>query len=119
MLELGGTPPGWDTKWRANGKLRLTDPGVELHESFCWMLYIAVQFDQLNLASLASAELMMRELMMIEERRRDCFVGKDHGWSSVSSERSLFWDCSSSRPSCALTDSSLSLWVPRCERKLQ
>ena len=38
MLENGGTPTGWHSKWRADGKLQSSDPGVIVHEEFCRMI---------------------------------------------------------------------------------
>ena len=87
MLENGGTPTGWHSKWRADGKLQSSDPGVIVHEEFCRMIQTQMCYDQANSANLASSEQMMRQLMLIEEKFKDRFVG--NGSHELSEEAHL------------------------------
>eukprot|EP00973_Karenia_brevis_P003209 442771-Karenia_brevis.AAC.1 len=67
MAENGGTPLGWHAKWRADGKLQATDAGVSTHELACKMLQTMCCYDQLDVGNLASAEIMARQLQIVEE----------------------------------------------------
>ena len=90
MVEFGGSAMGWDTKWRSDGRLQFTDPGVELHESLCRMIHYGITFDGLNGSSLVSFELMMRELMVVEERHKERFSAPNVATNSIAAERALF-----------------------------
>ena len=87
MLENGGTPCGWRTKWRADMKLQIQDGGVEFHESACRMLQVGSSYDQLNLGNVAMAEMLMREVMCTEEKYKDRAGGVKDGSLT---EKSLF-----------------------------
>ena len=93
---------GWDTKWRSDGRLQFTDHGVEQHESLCRTIHLGLGFDGLNAASLASFELSMRELMMIEERHKERFAIQNNNANALASERSLFLGLSQRANLCIL-----------------
>jgi hypothetical protein len=86
MKENGPTPTAWHTKWKSEGKLQNSDPGVEMHQVGCQILQHFACFDQLNLPQLAGAELLVRQIQMAEERHKDRFTGK----SDFMEERHLF-----------------------------
>ena len=75
MLEHGGTPRGWHARWKADGKLQPHDSGVAIHEACCLMLESAVCFDQLNAPNLATIELMVRQIQIVEEKWKERFAG--------------------------------------------
>ena len=85
MLSNGGTPRGWHTKWRSEGRLLATDGGVQTHDGACQLLEVMCCYDQLNVGNLACAELVCRQLQLTEERWRERFTSAD----SADSESNL------------------------------
>eukprot|EP00973_Karenia_brevis_P088537 12275871-Karenia_brevis.AAC.1 len=79
MLENGGSPLAWHSKWRADAKLQPSDAGVSTHELSCKLLQTMVCYDQLDIGNLAAAEIIARQLQIVEEKWKDRFTGKDDG----------------------------------------
>ena len=113
MLENGGTPIGSHSKWGADGKLQSSDPGVIVHEEFCRMIQTQMCYDQANSANLASSEQMMRQLMLIEEKFKDRFVGNS---SQELSEEAHLYGGHTQRANVCVSP-SLSEWVAEEVRK--
>ena len=75
MLQHGGTPTGWHTKWRTLAKLTETDAGVQLHDSACKTIEILMTFDQPQCGASAAAEFQARQVQLVEEKWKDRFLG--------------------------------------------
>ncbi|CAE8674030.1 unnamed protein product [Polarella glacialis] len=88
ILENGPTPNAWHGKWRSECKLQNTDPGVELHEVSLRVIHHWISYDHCNLGNLASAELLIRQVQMVEEKHKDKIGGGRPG--DLSDERHLF-----------------------------
>ena len=73
MCNQAGTPTGWHTKWRSDGKLDASSHIVAFHGVCCQMVETMMSFDQVNGPNLATAELLMRQIMLAEERLKDKF----------------------------------------------
>lgn len=71
VLEHGGTLLSHHARWKTEAKLQATDYGVQQHELLCRILTSMLQYDQLDLCNLASAELAFRELQLIEQKHYD------------------------------------------------
>ena len=74
MLLHGGTPTGWHTKWVSDQRLDPVHPNVLTHETMCRAVEALGCYDQSNAPNMASAELMMRQVGLCEERER---IAKD------------------------------------------
>ena len=74
MTNQAGTPTGWHTKWRSDGKLDPSSHLVAFHAVSCQMVETMLCFDQLNGSNLATGELIMRQIMLTEERLKDKFA---------------------------------------------
>eukprot|EP00973_Karenia_brevis_P016935 2321986-Karenia_brevis.AAC.1 len=66
MHQNGLTLLGHHAKWRADTKLQSSDPNVRQHESWCRVLQLRMCYDQLDVSNLASAELISRQIQLIE-----------------------------------------------------
>jgi hypothetical protein len=86
MIKQANSFTAWDSKWRTEMKLQLQDAQVELHQSLCKIMETGLIYDQLNMGNIAMGEMMMRELMVIEERYKDRAL--NHQKDNV--ERALF-----------------------------
>ena len=75
MLQHGGTPTGWHTKWRTLAKLTETDAGVQLHDTACKTIEILMTFDQQQGGASAAAEFQARQVQLVEEKWKDRFMG--------------------------------------------
>ena len=64
----GTTPLGWHSQWKASGRLQDHEANVQQHESACRVLETSLCYDQINIATLASFELISRQLQIAEER---------------------------------------------------
>ncbi|CAK0911882.1 unnamed protein product, partial [Prorocentrum cordatum] len=71
MEAHGGTPTGRHSRWLSETRLQGTEPGVDEHERACRTLERMVIYDQLNVANLASGEMLARSVQLQEERYRD------------------------------------------------
>eukprot|EP00959_Pyramimonas_sp_CCMP1952_P069550 1451707-Pyramimonas_sp.AAC.1 len=71
MEALGGTPTGRHSRWLSETRLQGHEPGVDEHERACRTLERMVIYDQLNVANLASGEMLARTVQLQEERYRD------------------------------------------------
>ena len=80
MMESGGTPVGHHQRWRVNCKLQVHDSGVAEHETYCKVLQTMLTYDQLDVSNLAAAEVIARQIQLIEERYENKLVDVDkHG----------------------------------------
>ncbi|CAK0851426.1 unnamed protein product [Prorocentrum cordatum] len=71
MEAHGGTPTGRHSRWLSETRLQGHEPGVDEHERACRTLERMVIYDQLNVANLASGEMLARTVQLQEERYRD------------------------------------------------
>ncbi|CAK0810486.1 unnamed protein product, partial [Prorocentrum cordatum] len=70
MEAHGGTPTGRHSRWLAETRSQGLEPGVDEHERACRTLERMVIYDQLNVANLASGEMLARAVQLQEERYR-------------------------------------------------
>ena len=77
MLENGGTPKGWHSKWKSECRLQPTDGGVAMHDAACSFLELGLCYDQLQLGNCAFAEQVCRQLQMVEERWKERMAPSD------------------------------------------
>ena len=71
----GGSPTAWHQRWMLLVKLQPTDPYAMFHETLLRILEFMVQYDQLGVCALASAEYIMRQVQLIEERYKEKVIG--------------------------------------------
>jgi hypothetical protein len=108
MTNQAGTPTGWHTKWRGDGELDPSSHLVVFHAVSCQMVETMFCFDQLNGCNLASGELIMRQIMLTEERLKDKFsTGAPDGFD----EHRLYTDQKHRFALCI--DPALSEWVAK------
>eukprot|EP00973_Karenia_brevis_P009233 1252960-Karenia_brevis.AAC.1 len=60
-------------KWKWNGKLQSSGSNVRTHLTLCMYLYTLASYDQVDLTNLAGAELIARQLQLIEQKMSDRF----------------------------------------------
>ena len=77
MLNRSGSPTLWHQTWRQLGKLNDNDYQVVFHDALCRIVETAACYDQVNLPTLASMELVYRQIQCIEERLKDKFMSSD------------------------------------------
>ena len=77
MLNRAGSPMLWHQTWVTLGKLNNNDHQVIFHEALCRMIETAACYDQINLPTLASMELLVRQIQCIEERQKEKFATAD------------------------------------------
>jgi hypothetical protein len=82
MLNRSGSPMLWHQTWVTLGKLNNNDHQVIFHEALCRMVETAACYDQINLPTLASMELLVRQIQCIEERQKDKFTAADFSGST-------------------------------------
>jgi len=85
-----GGPVAWHYRWMAMTKLSVTDAGVMTHETCCRALEVMACFDQLNVASLASAELLCRQVQLTEERWRYRVPGASGDQASIVQDAHIY-----------------------------
>ena len=85
MGEHGGTPVGWHNRWAANHRLVSADNSVDVHETACRFLQALVCRDGVNAPNVEGAEIVARQLQLVEERHRDRVVGGKGGDQSLGS----------------------------------
>ena len=68
MRKNAGDPLAWHLKWKAEARLRDSDPICQQHEMNCRLLDMASCDDELNTSELASFEFESRPTQLIEER---------------------------------------------------
>ncbi|CAK0804096.1 unnamed protein product, partial [Prorocentrum cordatum] len=71
MEAHGGTPTGRHSRWLSETRFAGHEPGVDEHERVCRILERKVVHDPLNVANLASGEMLARAAQLQEERYRD------------------------------------------------
>ena len=69
-------------------KLQANDPFVIVHDNMLKLLDIMVTYDQLAVTALASAEYIVRQIQMVEERYKDKVFG--HAGEQHTLETNLF-----------------------------
>ena len=95
MAEHSGTPISWHTKWFHECKLGSGHASVVAHESACRTLHVLVCFDQIDASNSAAAEIIARQIQLIEEKHRD--LGNKTGEASVSFDAHLYMGTSTAR----------------------
>lgn len=84
MLNRSGSPTAWHQQWVSLGKLNHSDPLVLAHEFACRALESGACYDQMNLGSLASFEVLARQLQNAEDLLADKFTdSRDDHYSDV------------------------------------
>ncbi|CAK0821973.1 unnamed protein product, partial [Prorocentrum cordatum] len=68
MSTMAGTPTAWHQRWLTSMALPGEDEHAKLHETLCRVLDLAVVYDQLQIAEMASFEIIARQLQLLEER---------------------------------------------------
>jgi hypothetical protein len=68
IVNRAGTPLGWHAQWKAAGRLQDNEPNVIAHESACRVLECGLCYDQFDICSSASFELIARQLQICEDR---------------------------------------------------
>ncbi|CAK0880338.1 unnamed protein product, partial [Prorocentrum cordatum] len=68
MSTMAGTPTAWHQRWLTSMALADDDEHAKLHETLCRVLDLAVVYDQLQVAAMASFEIDARQLQLLEER---------------------------------------------------
>ena len=71
MAEHGGSPTGWHQRWLVNHRLQAHEYGVDWHEACCQILQAMCCADQLQSPNLEAAELVCRQVQLLEERHRE------------------------------------------------
>eukprot|EP00969_Alexandrium_andersonii_P156919 6936517-Alexandrium_andersonii.AAC.1 len=71
MPERAGTPTAWHQRWLTLTRLPAHEGAAQSHGEWCRLLEVMAQYDQLQCAALASAELACRQLQLLEERYKD------------------------------------------------
>ena len=69
MIEQAGNPTAWHSKWKGLAGVKDTDGCCIAHATACHTLELLARFDQLNIPNIAAAELLSRQIQLIEERR--------------------------------------------------
>ena len=69
------TPMAWFTKFRADAQVSFMDEGIEELERNCRLLETAVVYDQLNVADLASFEMLARSIQVTAYSFSERFEG--------------------------------------------
>eukprot|EP00971_Amphidinium_carterae_P308469 6129877-Amphidinium_carterae.2 len=75
LRDSGPTPSAWHAKWMSMCRLQASDAAVASHEASCKALEVMMCYDQLNPGALATAELLVRQIQMAEERWKDRMAG--------------------------------------------
>jgi len=85
IKDKAGTPTAWHVRWVAVCRLQPSAAGFALHELACKMLELMVCYNQLQIVSVASAELPTRPVQDIEQHWKDRVVGNmsDHAHQSA------------------------------------
>lgn len=112
MLHQSGTPLGWHSKWKSDGKLQASEHLVIVHEQYCKFIQTMICYDQLNGANCACGELIMRQLMLVEERLKDRFTSA----SSDAADEAHLFGADLSRANLCIAP-ALSEWVAEEVRK--
>ncbi|CAK0880027.1 unnamed protein product, partial [Prorocentrum cordatum] len=68
MSTMAGTPTAWHQRWLTSMALPDEDEHAKLHETLCHVLDLAIVYDQLQIAEMASFEIIARQLQLLEER---------------------------------------------------
>ncbi|CAK0848746.1 unnamed protein product, partial [Prorocentrum cordatum] len=79
MEAHGGTPTGRHSRWLSETRLQGTEPGVDEHERACRTLERMVIYDQLNVANLASGEMLARSERDLARKKKGTRGDKGSG----------------------------------------
>ena len=79
MIEQAGKPTAWHSKWKLLAGVKDTDECCIAHATACRTLELLARFDQLNIPNIAAAELLSRQIQLIEERRREEVLRDESG----------------------------------------
>ena len=75
MRDRAGIPTAHRTRWRTMCRLQPQDAGVSLHECACRCLELLVTYDQVDVTNIAGAEILSRQVQLVEEKWKDCVFG--------------------------------------------
>jgi hypothetical protein len=99
MLARAGSPTGWHQMWVSLGKLNPQDHHVMYHGDLCRIIEVAVCYDQLDAPSLASLELLFRQIQVCEDALKHKFANSA-GSSDSTFDRHLMAGTSSNSSLC-------------------
>lgn len=77
ITEIAATPLGHHEWWKSSRRRLATDQVVGQHETWCKVLQTMLVYDQLDVSNLASAELIARQIQLLE----------DHDWRVLRGQR--------------------------------
>eukprot|EP00973_Karenia_brevis_P081915 11357407-Karenia_brevis.AAC.1 len=83
-MENANTPLAHHQKWRSDCKLPLNDNGVIQHEAWCRVLHTLLVYDQIDVHNVAGAELVARQIQLIEHKYADRLPAASEGSDSNS-----------------------------------
>ena len=87
MGEQSNLPMAHHVKFMSHFKLGSGDPVGLAHESYCRIMQAMVSYDCLDISNLASAELVARQLQLLEEKQQQLC---DNDKSGAAEEAALF-----------------------------
>jgi hypothetical protein len=108
LSEGSSTPLNHHAKFIAFFKLSPGDPVALQHEAWCKVLQTMVCYDQLDVHNLASAELVCRQLQLLEDRHS---MVSDKGEAAAASEESSLYMGTSTAHGAVLVAPELKSWI--------
>ena len=75
MCDRAETPTAHHTRWRTMCRLQPQDAGVSLHECARRCLELLVTYDQVDVTNIAGAEILSRQVQLVEEKWKDRVAG--------------------------------------------
>eukprot|EP00973_Karenia_brevis_P021666 2980261-Karenia_brevis.AAC.2 len=112
-MENANNPLAHHQKWRSDCKLPLGDGGVIQHEAWCRVLYTLLTYDQVDIHNLAGAELVARQIQLLEHKYSDRMPGAS---DSADSNSLLFAGSLGTRGNVCVSP-LLSEWIAEESRK--
>ena len=106
IVEHGGSPIAHSQAWRTACKLQPSDKPAQDHEMLCRILQTMVVYDQLDVANIAAAELVVRGIQRIEEQHKMKLVAAEDA-----GEASLFLGSSGGSRVGTVISPKLSEWI--------
>lgn len=108
LAEGGHTPIAHHARFVSFFRLSVSDPIAMQHEAWSKVLQTMVCYDQVDVLNLASAELVCRQLQLIEDRM---FQSSDNGASSAAAEESSLYMGTSTAHGAVLVSPDLKGWI--------
>ncbi|CAK0813243.1 unnamed protein product, partial [Prorocentrum cordatum] len=109
MRENGGSAVGRHVAFRSACRLGLDDPAMLLHSELSKLLQTAMCYDQLDVSSAASTELICRQLQLCVEKLKDRILGTAGSGHQEHDESWFFTGLQNT--SCIMACPALSQWV--------